>query len=296
MTSLMAYLMVALAAIFWGANFNLSKIVVAEMHPLAAAASRFVIAAVIMLLLAAMRRERTPWRKHIGAYMLLGLVGICGFNLLFFFGMQSTSAVNGALIMALNPLLTSLLAHYALGERLRLQQWLALPVAITGVAIVLFGAGATFHIVPGDALMLGACISWAGYNVLCRNWVPAGVGGLANTAGIMTCGAVVLTVVALVMLIPLHAPLHVPSLYAGEALLGMVLGGTVLSYLFWNVGIARFGAARTALFMNLVPVTSMLIAAVGGAMPTVTQWLGGVLVIGAVLFSNMSFASLQLER
>ena len=244
-----------------------------------------------MLILAALRGERTPWRRHIGAYMLLGLVGICGFNLLFFFGMQSTSAVNGALIMALNPLLTSLLAHFALGERLRPQQWLALPVGIFGVAVLLFGGGAHFRIVPGDALMLGACVSWAAYNVLCRNWVPKDVGGLANTAGIMSCGAAVLTAVALLM----QVPLHLPSLYAGEALLGMVMGGTVLSYLFWNAGIARFGAARTALFMNLVPVTSMLIAAVSGAMPTSTQWLGGAVVIGAVLFSNVPLTLFRLR-
>lgn len=289
MSPLLTYLLVALATIFWGANFNLSKPVVAEMDPLAAAAVRFVIAAVLIGLLAAWRGERTPWRKHLPAYALLGVIGIGGFNLLFFFGMQSTSAVNGALIMALNPLLTSVLAHFTLGERLKSRQWLALPVGIAGVSVVLLGGGAHLHVALGDALMLGACISWAAYNVLTRRWMPVGVPGLANTTGIMTCGAALLVAVALLS----QASLHTPSLHAGGALLGMILGGTVISYVFWNAGIARFGAARTAVFMNLVPVASMLIAVASGANPSAAQWLGGAAVIGAVFFSSVSINALR---
>ena len=45
------YLMTAIAAMFWGANFNLAKPVVAEMHPYVAGATRYLIAAAIMLLI-----------------------------------------------------------------------------------------------------------------------------------------------------------------------------------------------------------------------------------------------------
>ncbi len=284
MSSLLTALLVALATIFWGANFNLSKPVVAEMDPLAAAAVRFLVAAAVMGVIAAWRGEATPWRRHLPAYALLGAVGIGGFNLLFFLGMQTTSAVNGALIMALNPLLTSLLAHFALGEHLTRRQWLALPVGVAGVTVVLLGGGVQLHLAPGDGLMLGACLAWAAYNVLTRRWMPSGVPGLASTTGIMTCGAVLLTLAALVG----RARFQLPSLHAGSALLGMILGGTVISYIFWNAGIARFGAARTAVFMNLVPVASMLIATASGAVPSSAQWLGGAAVVGAVIFASIS--------
>jgi drug/metabolite transporter (DMT)-like permease len=55
-----------------------------------------------------------------------------------------------------------------------------------------------------------------------------------------------------------------------------------LAYLFWNTGIARFGAGRTALFMNLIPVFAMLTAALMGQLPNLAQIMGGVLVISGV--------------
>lgn len=116
MAPLTTYILVALAAILWGANFNLAKPVLAEMHPLVAGADRYLIAAAIMLAITCINGERPPLR-HFRAYLILGLIGVFGFNLFFFLGMASTSPVNGALIMALNPLLTSLIARFNLGDR-----------------------------------------------------------------------------------------------------------------------------------------------------------------------------------
>ena len=73
----------------------------------------------------------------------------------------------------------------------------------------------------------------------------------------------------------------------GSALIAMSVGGGVLAYLFWNIGIGRLGAARAAIFLNLVPVASMVISAFSGAPPTHVQLLGGALVIGAVTFSAL---------
>src|SRR6267378_8557377 len=105
MALLTTYILVALAAILWGASFNLAKPVLAELHP--AGADRYLIAAAIMLAITCIKGEPPPWR-HFKAYLILGLIGVFGFNLFFFLGLASTSPVNGALIMALNPLLTSL--------------------------------------------------------------------------------------------------------------------------------------------------------------------------------------------
>ena len=54
------------------------------------------------------------------------------------------------------------------------------------------------------------------------------------------------------------------------------------------------GSAQAAIFMNLVPVTSMIIAAMEGQAPTHAQLLGGLLVIGAVSFA--SFAEFKLQK
>jgi len=283
MAPLTTYILVALAAILWGANFNLAKPVLAEMHPLVAGADRYLIAAAIMLAITCINGERPPLR-HLKAYLILGLIGVFGFNLFFFLGMSSTSPVNGALIMALNPLLTSLIARFILGDWTTPRQWLAFLAGVIGVAIVVLGAGAHVHIAHGDALMFLANLSWAFYNVYVRKLAPTDTSGIANTAGIMATGAVALTAVALFS----GQTFLMPDLRAGGALLAMSVGGGVLSYLFWNAGIARLGPARAAIFMNLVPVASMVIAAFSGALPDHAQLLGGAMVIGAVTFSALS--------
>lgn len=269
--------LVAVAAILWGANFNLSQPVVHEMHPLLAGAGRFVLAAVVMLAVAALRRRRVALLVHWRAYGLLGLVGIGGFNLLFFMGMQMTSPVNGALIMATNPLVTALLAALFLGERPGRVQLAAMPVALAGVGVVVLGGGAGLALSSGDALMMGANLAWALYNVLSRRLMPAG-DGLAHTTGIMVMGAVVMAVAAL----GAGVPVQMPTATAAAALVMMAVGGSALAYLFWNMGIARLGAARTSLFLNLVPVSAMVIAALGGQPPGPTQVAGAAVVLLAV--------------
>jgi drug/metabolite transporter (DMT)-like permease len=275
-------LLLALATLIWGANFNLVKHVLVDMHALTAAAARFDIAAVVMLAICVVRGERIPVLRYGATYATLGLVGICGFNVLFFFGMRSTSAVNGALIMAGNPLLTAALAFVLTGSRLNPRQIAALPIACAGVAFVVLGGGAHWQLERGDLLLLGASLSWALYNVLVGQRLPQEVSSLANTTGVMTAGAIALSVLALVK----GAPVQVPHTDALVSLLLMSLGGSVLAYLFWNAGIARLGASRAALFVNLVPVSSMAIAALEGQAPTWVQQVGGAVVIGAVLVAS----------
>ena len=278
------YALVAAAAVMWGANFNLSKHVLVDLNALVAAAARFDIAALAMLVISAVKGQRVPLIRHGRAYWTLGLVGIAGFNVLFFYGMRTTSAVNAALIMALNPLLTVLLAFLIGMQRPHWRQLAAFPLGAAGVAVVVLGGGAQLRISEGDVLLLGGNLCWAFYNVMAGRMLPRDVGGLANTAALMLTGGAVLTLAAALAGVPVTAP-RVDAL---GALLLMSLGGSVLAYLFWNTGIARLGPARAALFLNLVPVSSMVISALEGHMPSAIQLAGGAIVIAAVTLSSLA--------
>ncbi|MEN6587543.1 MAG: DMT family transporter [Sulfuricella sp.] len=277
------YLLVTTSAFFWGANFVLAGPVLADVPPLWAAALRFMLGAAMMAAIAGLRKENLLilLRRHAGTYLLLGAVGITAFNLLFFSAMRLTSADNAALIMATNPLLTTLLAAMLLGERPSARHLAALPVALAGVAVVIaqgdIGHLASLQVNRGDLLMLAANGSWALYNVLSRRYMPRG-SPLGNTALIMLMGAAMLLGVALGS----GARLEPIGMEAGLALAVMAVGGTVLAYLFWSIGIMHLGAARTAIFLNLVPVSAMLVGAGFGTLPTMTQLAGGALVLGGV--------------
>src|SRR5512135_598606 len=257
------YLLVTTSAFFWGANFVLAGFILADQPPLWAAALRFILGAALMLAISGFRREDILGllRRHAGAYLLLGAVGITAFNLLFFAAMGSTSADNGALIMATNPLLTTLLAALLLGERPTARHLIALPVALAGVAVVIAQGDisrlASLRVNHGDLLMLAANVSWALYNVLGRRTMPQG-SSLGNTTLIMVMGAALLLSVAL-----------------GS--------GTTLE----PIGIKGLGARRTAIFLNLVPVSAMVIGAGFGTPPTIAQIAGGILVLGGVTISML---------
>ena len=288
MSTPVIYLLVATSAFFWGANFVLAGPILADLPPLWAAAMRFVLGAALMFAIAGFRREKVMGllRRHAGTYLLLGTVGIAAFNLLFFSALRSTSADSAALIMATNPLLTTLLAAVLLGERPSARHLVALPVALAGVAVVIsqgdIGRLVSLHVDRGDLLMLAANGSWALYNVLGRRYMPK-ASALGNTALIMAMGAGLLLCIA----VGSGTPMEPIGVKAGLALAVMAVGGTVLAYLFWSIGIMRLGAARTAIFLNLVPVSAMLVAAAAGTPPTMAQLAGGLLVLAGVAVSML---------
>jgi drug/metabolite transporter (DMT)-like permease len=145
------------------------------------------------------------------------------------------------------------------------------------------GGGARLQVADGDLLMLAGNLCWAFYNVMVGKMLPRDVGGVANTTGVMLAGAAALSLAA----VAAGAPLAAPGADALGSLLLMSVGGSVLAFLFWNAGIARLGAARTALFLNLVPVSSMVISAFEGHPPTWVQLAGGAIVIGAVSLASL---------
>lgn len=283
MNTLTAYLLAALASLAWAGNFILAGPILADIPPLWAAALRFTLGALIMLGFALW--QGTPlWataRRHLGVFALLGTVGIGAFNILFFTAMQYTSADNAALIMATNPLLTTVLATLFLGERLSGRQLMALPLALLGVSVVITGGHpaqlASVHIASGDLIMLAANLAWALYNILTRRYMPAGP-AMVNTTLVMSAGAIMLMGTAFIHGAP---PTHIHT-SALVALLGMATFGTVGGYLLWNISIARLGASRTSLFLNLVPVFAMLLGSAVGTLPTQAQLVGGLIVIVAV--------------
>jgi drug/metabolite transporter (DMT)-like permease len=286
MSTARLYVFAALTALFWGANFNMAGVVLADMAPLAAAFVRFALAALVMAAIAIHQRHGfaivTALRLYWHKLGFIGVVGIAGFNILFFDAMRHTSAVNGALVMATNPLLTSALAALVLGETLSRRQLIAMPVAFVGVATVILGGanGGALDLGIGDMEMVGADLIWAVYNVATRKLTPPGP-QMANVTVILAAGALALGLAAWVA----DAPFAMPGPAASAALLAMSLLGSVLAYLFWTTAIAGLGAGRAALFMNLVPVCATVIDGLMGHIPNHGQLAGGCLVILAVLYA-----------
>lgn len=90
-----AYTGVVITMLFWGSAFNAMSYVIQYMPPLSAAAERFTIASLgLFILFAAIGKLRwAALRQNLVIYLIIGIIGIAGFNLGCFYGLQTTSAV-----------------------------------------------------------------------------------------------------------------------------------------------------------------------------------------------------------
>jgi drug/metabolite transporter (DMT)-like permease len=276
-------------AVFTGATFNLAKYSVHYFSAASAAAWRFGIAALVMILILGWQKQikLKIIKAHWKIYILLGIVGIFGFNTLFFLGMQYTSPLNGALIMGTNPLVTALFAYFILKNPITKQQFLGIFFALGGVILVLTQGSLeivqTLSISKGDLLILSGNVCWALYGVLGRKYLK-GSSSMETTTYTMITGS--LCLIVLTFFLPSPQPLSHVTVLAWGAILFMALFTSVLGYLWWNKGMATIGASNTSLFFNLVPVVTMMLSILTGAPVSLPQVIGTCLVILGVLTAS----------
>jgi drug/metabolite transporter (DMT)-like permease len=207
------------------------------------------------------------------------------YNVAFLTGLSLTTATNGSLIVAFNPLLTAALSAAWLKERLRPVQTAGLVLALLGVGVVVTNGSIealrrlSFN--PGDLLMLGAPVAWALYTILGKK-VLSFFPPLSATVYAAFFGTLLLLPAA-ALEGSLVSGVSRLSVYGWLSVLQLALLGTVAGFVWWYEGVAELGPARAAVFVNLVPVFGVLLAAL--ILPETMrppQIVGGALVIAGV--------------
>lgn len=299
-TGILPYLLLTGTAFCWGGTFVAGKFAIADIPPLAVAAGRFVVSwgpLALMLVLSQKGTLRLPV-KDIWPFALLGLTGSAIPNGLVFTGVQYTSATNGALIQAGLPVVSALLAALMIGERLSLRQWAGILVSLLGVAYVV-GEGSlatilAFDLNIGNLMVAGAVLSWSLNGVLSRQALHH-YSPLAVTTHTVFFGALFLSVLCVT---PAQtAPWEVPGWEAIASLLFLAILGNVIGQVWWFQGMRAVGVSRASVFMNLMPLIGVGLAAVLlGEEVTVYHMIGTVTVIGGVLLTIWSPDLLRSQR
>jgi len=100
------------------------------------------------------------------------------------------------------------------------------------------------------------------------------------------------TIVAVTLLATLVGSSNLPTLQVVESLPAEIaylsIAAGVLAVLAWNAGIGILGAANGVLFINLVPITAFAIGVAQGHRFGAGEFIGVVLVIGALLANNIA--------
>ncbi|WP_406736475.1 DMT family transporter [Thioclava sp. GXIMD4215] len=284
-----------LATAFWASNFDATRIALESLAPLTAASLRFVIATIaIMTLLACTEGlALAPLRRNLLAFPALGILGVAGFNAALCIGLQSSSPLTGALIMATTPLSSTLLESLLTRKWPAVQTFCGMALSLFGVALVL-GRGhfATIGamLTPGDLVIFAGSLAWAAYGVGCKRFVKD-ASPLAISSWTMLFGTIALVLTSLTEGNPLRAAWRAaPDALLASLWMGIV--GSALAYIFWTIAIAGRGVARTAILFNLVPVFAMLIGWGIGRAPAPLQILGTAITILGVALTQMRLSRL----
>lgn len=288
-----AVLCLLLCTFFWGASFPVGKHALGEVHALTLVVWRFSIAAVCLYLYAKYKHMPMPdltqrqWAWAIG----VSIIGVGGLNLGLFTGLAQTNANNGALIMALSPLVTSLIGSVAQRTFPTKGALFSLVVCLSGVLLVLtdgaFAKLLGFKFNHGDQMIFLGMLCWSLYTYLTQGisrWMPM----IPYTLVGMLSG---LGVISLMLLFsaevhPLQESLAISRSVFGD-LIFIGIFGTVGGYLLWISGVKQLGAANASLFFNFVPVFAAITAFAYGQQVTALQLFGMVIVIAGLLIPKL---------
>ena len=277
------YLPILLVMVFWGSMGVPSTYAVAELSPLWVLCLRSGIA-VMVLFPAALRRNRglRPAPGEGGLLAVLSLVGVVGCNYLYYYAVQNTALANVAILYALGPIITTVLAGIFLKETVRQGRCLGIVLAFAGVAALItngdISAVFSIHFNRGDLAELGSASCLAAYTILSRR--------LKKTPP--ECAVFWLMLIAFAATLPMALVLeggpgpHISIRGILSLLyLGVLCSG--LGYLLQQCSIRQIGASASAAFLNgISPITILTAALILGEHVTFNQVL-----CMAVVFSGL---------
>jgi drug/metabolite transporter (DMT)-like permease len=212
-------------------------------------------------------------RRDWGVVVLLGLLGNTLFHSLLIRGIHHTSPAHAALLVALSPVLATLLARFLHGEPLGRRRLGGIALGFAGVALIVTRGDPGTSSSLGDLLALGASLSWALYTVIGKP-VLARATPLAVTTWATLIGAI--------PLLPLGMPglreVRWEALTTGQwLLLAYLSAGTIaVANLLWYVALSRTATARVVVFSFLIPLIATGIAVLAGQ-----ETLSASLALGA---------------
>ena len=305
------YLKLVLTAVFWGGTFVAGRIVSREAGPFSAAFLRFIVASVFLLgfLLNSIRRKSTFRESLTGGpasgaktrsygdaktfflLLLLGLTGVFAYNVFFFSGLKTVTASRAALIIAANPAFIALFSTLLFKEKLGLMRSAGILISIAGAAVVICEGSLSVllqgKLGVGELYILGGVASWVLYSLLGKK-VLRNVSPLTAVTGACVMGTLCLIAPALNEGILSQTATYSISVWLGIFYLGFF--GTALGFIWYYEGIRAIGASRAGIFINIVPVSSVILAffLLNERIDT-SVMLGAGLVIAGVYITNREF-------
>jgi len=251
-------LLATLTTLLWSVNTVVTKAAAGVISPGSIGFYRWLIAFVVLLPFCA----RPAWRHRHEALRqwwklaILAALGMVIYQSLAYVAAATTSAVNMGVLQGLTPLIATISAGFFAGEGLAPARLAGGGVSLAGlVYLTARGDIATLAggIHMGDILMIVAVFANAQYSVFLRRW------RLPLPPWVQMQGQ---TFFAAVMMLPmwLFGPKSALTAANTPLVLYAAVAASLVAPWMWMGTVARLGAGRAAMFINLIPILSAVIA------------------------------------
>lgn len=267
----------------WGINMPVVKWLTGHFDSLLLAGLRMFAAVLMMTVL--LRGRTVSLRLRRAQWVQLVLCALCLIYLnqwWFAEGMRRSTATNGALIAAVQPLVAALVAMVLLRERLGARRLAGTLLGVSGVALVVLHRPVAQLVEAGvgDALVLLAVLVFCVGAVLTQRLVRE-MDAVLLTILVHAIGAAALLGHAGLAALWSGEPPRAPPagwLWAGLIVSGLLSAG--IGNLLWTRSIEHIGMARASQSLHWVPIFGIATAAIFLGEP-ITRWhvAGLVLVL-----------------
>ena len=285
--NMLIYLLVLTIMVLWGLNIVILKLLVTELPPATMTAFRVMIAGVTTLCILILTRSFRRMTKQEWIYTLLGtLFGVVLHHSLLAISLTMIDASSAALILALVPLTTVILAIFFLGEKLTGARFLGISLALTGVFFIQGESFTSFQFSLGEVLIFTSMLVQAISFIFIKK-ATATIDSKQITTMMFLTGSIGLVILSFIIEPGSFSQMFTasPFIYVLFIFSGMVVTG--FGYIIYNSAIQQIGAGQTVIFNNFVPFFGVVFSVIFlNEMITVSQVIGFIFVVIGVLFGT----------
>jgi drug/metabolite transporter (DMT)-like permease len=263
---LFPYFVMIIPPLLWAGNFIVGKAVSDQHAPLGLSFWRWFLASVIFVPFAArsMWEQRSIIRDTFWKIALLALLSVSLFNSLAYISLQHTTATNATLLNSFIPIFILIITSLFFKEHISSKQILGVGISLLGVVAILtkldIGILLALQINQGDLWMLLASLDWALYSILLKYLRPKVLSPVPFLGVLMILGTVMILPAYLIN--PFAEPMMILDRDMALALVYIAVFPSIISYLVWNYGMHRLGAAVGGQYIHLMPLFGAMMAVV----------------------------------
>lgn len=296
-----------ISAISWGAMFPVANHAFHHIDPFYFTLFRYVFVTVILIVWLLWKEGKEAFRFEGKGWLLwfFGTMAFTVYNLLIFWGQDllgNPGTMVASIMESLMPMISIIIVWMLVRQRPRAFTLLCVFIGFVGASLVVtkgnFGAffTATNDIIP-SLLIFIAVVGWVVYTMSGSRFSKGGWSALRYST--ISCLLGTATAAVVVFGVTISGYISFPTIdtmvTTSPNIAFMVIFPGVIALVGWNYGVSVITPLNGLLFLNLVPVTTLVIQVFQGASVTVYDFIGTVFIIVSLLSNNI-FVRLQQRK